>query len=181
MPATEATLAMEYNDEQNSYEFAFHVLPTVAEGEVAPVYAGLKTLIEKAGGEIFDEEAPERIDLAYNIVYVIDGKNRKFKSGYFGWVRFKLEPERLVALTESIDQEAALLRYLIIRLTRIEEECPFKFHAERKSVKMVETVSEEAETLKEAQTEKEENVEVSEKALDESLQKITGDNEEEVK
>ena len=178
MPAAEAAVATLYSDEQNSYEFAFHVLPTVAEGEVPGVFEALKSLITKAQGTIFDEEAPERIDLAYEVGKQIDGKNRKFKSAYFGWVRFRLAAEDLAKLTESIEGESTILRYLIIKLTKVEEANPFKFHENRKSVKMVEVVNEEAETLKEAQTEEEENVEVSEEALDESLQRITGDEEE---
>ena len=62
MPAAEA------NDvevaEANHYEFAFHVLPTVAEGEVPSVFGNIKDVITTTGAEIFDEEAPERFDLA---------------------------------------------------------------------------------------------------------------------
>jgi ribosomal protein S6 len=56
MPAAEANV--ELLNEQNSYELAFHVLPTVAEGEVPSVFESIKSLITKDGGEIFDEEAP---------------------------------------------------------------------------------------------------------------------------
>ena len=52
MPAAEAATA----DEKNSYEFAFHVLPTVAEGEVPTVFEALKALITNAEGEITSEE-----------------------------------------------------------------------------------------------------------------------------
>ena len=73
MPAAEA--AATTLDEQSSYELAFHVLPTVAEGEVPGVFEELKTLITNAGGECTSEEAPERIDLAYEIVRHTEGKN----------------------------------------------------------------------------------------------------------
>ena len=66
MPAAEANVVLE--NEQNSYELAFHILPTVAEGEVAGVYEALKAQIIKDGGTITDEEAPERFELAYEIV-----------------------------------------------------------------------------------------------------------------
>ena len=36
--------------EVSSYELAFHVLPTVAEGEVADVATALRSMIEAAGG-----------------------------------------------------------------------------------------------------------------------------------
>lgn len=171
MPATEAVGAT--LDERNSYEFAFHVLPTVAEGEVAGVFDTVKAHITKLG-TITDEEMPERIDLVYPIVKSLEGKNRKFTSSYFGWVRFKLEAEHIGALMEELSPESSLLRHLLIKLTPLEEAHPFRFHENRKSTKMVTVVNEE-EVIDEVRTEVEENVEVSEEALDESLEKITTD------
>jgi len=110
------------------YELAFHVLPTVAEGEVADVFTSLKTAIEKAGGTITLEEAPARFELAYEIIKLLEGRNRKFTSAYFGWVRFTLEPAQLEELTEEVEGTSQLLRHLVIRLTKAEEANPFMFH-----------------------------------------------------
>jgi len=175
MPAAEA--ANVDRDERNSYEFAFHVLPTVAEGEVPAVLESIKNHITHVGAEIFGEEAPERIDLVYPVVKHMEGKNRKFTSAYFGWIRFRLEGGKLEALMEELEGEAAILRHLTIKLTKVEEANPFRYHENRKSIKMVEIVEEDPELLKEVKTETEEG-EVSEVALEESLEKIT---EEEVK
>lgn len=172
MPAAEAKDVV--LDERNSYEFAFHVLPTVAEGEVAGVFDALKAHIAK-DGEIIGEEMPERIDLAYPIVKSMEGRNRKFTSAYFGWVRFKLEADKIASLTEELGGMQNILRHLVIKLTTLEEEHPFRFHENRKSVKMTTVVNEDAEILEPVQTEVEEDVEVSEEALDESLEKITQD------
>jgi ribosomal protein S6 len=172
MPATEAVVAVE-ETEKNSYEFAFHVLPTVAEGEVSGVFEGVKALIIKTGGECFDEEVPQHIDLAYEITKVLEGKNRKFHSAYFGWIRFRLEGEKLKRLTEDIDTSTAILRYILIKLTRVEEANPFRYHEARKAERK-HVVIEDKEILTEATKEKEaEHVEVSEEELDESLEKIT--------
>jgi ribosomal protein S6 len=178
MPAAEA--AVDTRDEKESYEFAFHILPTVAEGEVASVFETIKGHLAKYA-EMNAEEVPERIDLVYPIEKSIEGKNRKFTSAYFGWVRFKAEREKITELTEELASVQAILRHLLIKLTPLEEAHPFRFHEHRKSVKMVEVVREQPETLDEAKTEVEENVEVSEKALDESLEKITHDGADEKK
>lgn len=170
MPAAEAT--NDSFDERNSYEFAFHVLPTVAEGEVAGVFDEIKAHITKAG-EIFDEETPERTDLVYPIVKPMDGKNRKFTSAYFGWVRFKLDADKVDAIMEELNGMPMILRNLLIKLTAIEEERPFRYHEYRKSVKMTETVGEE--TVEPAPTEEEAPAEVSDTELNESLEKITGE------
>ncbi len=178
MPAVEANDGA--FDERNSYEFAFHVLPTIAEGEVVGVFESIKAHIAKEG-EIIDEELPERIDLVYPIVKSMEGKNRKFTSVYFGWVRFKLEGEKLAGLIDELSLTPMLLRHLLVKLTALEEAHPFRFHENRKSMKIVERVHEDVEILDEILTEVEEDTEVSEEALDESLEKITHDIMGEVK
>ncbi len=133
---------LENGHEVQAYEFAFHVLPTVAEGEVLGVFESLKAHITKAGGEIFDTEEPQRFDLAYEIVKYLEGKNRKFTSAYFGWIRFRLESGALTALSEELDSEKSLLRYLLIKLTKTEEQNAFRFHESIAHRKVV-TISEE--------------------------------------
>lgn len=171
MPATEATTSN--SDERNSYEFAFHVLPTVAEGEVAGIFDEIKAHITKFG-ESFDEETPERTDLVYPIVKSLEGKNRKFTSAYFGWVRFKMDGDKVDELMEELNGMPIILRHLLIKLTELEEQKPFKFHEYRRTLKTV-AVVDEADTIEEVPTEVEEDVEVSPEALDESLEKITSD------
>ncbi len=121
MPAAEAI-------ERNSYEFAFHVLPTVAEGEVPAVFAAIKAIITEHGGTITDEEAPVRFDLAYDIVKYLEGRNRTFSSAYFGWVRFSAVPTELPTINDELGRVKQLLRHLTIKLTKVEEANPFRFH-----------------------------------------------------
>jgi len=173
-------------DERNHYELAFHVLPTVAEGEVAGVFDAVKTLITSAGGELTTEEAPERFDLAYEIEQHIEGKNRKFSSAYFGWVRFKGESSMIEDLTEEVENHKDILRHLLIKLTKVEEAHPFRFHEALAQQKMVTTVEESsvvpdvttvaaevAAPVAEKKTEvtTEEPAEVDETELDKALEK----------
>lgn len=152
MPAAEA-------NESVSYELAFHVLPTVAEGEVSVVFDKIKAAITQAGAELTDEEAPERFDLAYEIIKYLEGRNRKFTSAYFGWVRFNAQVAHLDAINESVEGMNELLRHLLIKLTKVEEANPFRFH-EALEVKQVETVEENVEApAEEAKEEKKAEVE----------------------
>lgn len=178
MPAAEVNTGA-YTDEVSSYEFAFHILPTVAEGEVPETLSQIKAHITNCGGEIFDEEQPERIDLVYPVVKHLEGKNRRFNSSYFGWVRFRLQGEKLEALQEELRSESQILRFLLVKLTKVEEAHPFRFHEHRKSVKMVEVIDEEASVREHTQVEA--NVPVAEDALNESLDKITHEGENEGK
>ena len=126
MPAVEA--AVENERELAAYELAFHVLPTIAEGEVTAVFDKIKAEITKMGGELTSEEAPARFDLAFEIAQFLEGRNRKFTSAYFGWVRFNIEPNKIAEVTEMVDGTKELLRHLLIRLSKVEEENPFDFH-----------------------------------------------------
>lgn len=139
MPATEVESGV---DEQlfASYELAYHVLPTVADGEVGDVRDRIAAAITDHGGSIFDEEAPERFDLAYDIDKYLEGKHRKFSSAYFGWIRFRAERAQIESLTEVIDGDKSLLRHLLIKLTKTEEAMPFYFHHERAKEKVVTNV-----------------------------------------
>jgi ribosomal protein S6 len=100
----------------------------VAEGEVSAVFDRIKAAIESAGGQITNEEAPARFDLAYEIMKPLEGRNRRFKSAYFGWVRFELTAEKVAEITEVVEHSKDILRHLLIRLTKIEAENPFFFH-----------------------------------------------------
>lgn len=138
MPAAEA------EREANAYELAFHVLPTVAEGEVASVVDAIKSHITTAGGTITSEEAPARFELAYEIIKHLEGRNRKFTSAYFGWIRFTLTADALEEVMAEVDGMKDILRSMVIKLTKVEEANPFMFH-ESISQPKIETVSVEDE------------------------------------
>ena len=144
MPAVEAASGDER--ELVAYELAFHVLPTIAEGEVATVFDRIKADITKMGGELGVDEAPARFDLAFEIDKVLEGRNRKFTSAYFGWVRFSIEPSKIAEVTEMVEGSKEILRHLLIRLSKVEEANPFLLHpaiADR----VVETITLEAEEV----------------------------------
>lgn len=178
MPAVEADNGADER-ELASYELAFHVLPTIAEGEVPTVFQKLKDIITKHGGEITVEEEPARFDLAYDIVKYLEGRNRKFSSAYFGWVRFKTESSEIAGLNEELEGQKELLRHLLVKLSKVEEEYPFFFHEalEEQKIKTVDlgeetkeksskTAPEEDEENTEEVAEKEESVEDGAKVAD---------------
>jgi ribosomal protein S6 len=168
MPAAEVSEEAVLEIETNSYELAFHILPTVAEGEVHSVFEAIMTLITKDGGTIFDEEVPLRFELAYEIVKHFEGKNRKYTSAYFGWVRFKTPAHAIPLLLEEVESHASVLRHMLIKLSKTEEGNPFRFHDAIESFKMVTTIDEADLVAEEAQDEDtvaEVDAETVEKAL----------------
>lgn len=143
MPTTDAAPEAELSDERSSYELAFHVLPTVVEGEVADVLTALKDVITAAGGTVTDEEAPERIELAYEIIKYVEGKHRRFHSAYFGWIRFTAMPDMISTITEAVETNPSILRHLLIRLTAAEEANPFWYHEAQRAVAQVTDIDED--------------------------------------
>ncbi len=141
MPVTDAAVGAN-EIEFAAYELAYHVLPTVAEGEVGSVTDALKQLIADHQGEVFDEEGAERFELAYEIEKYLEGRNRRFGSAYFGWIRFRMNPEMMPTFDSEIEHQKSILRHLIVRLTKVEEVTPFRFH-ESLERKQVETVGDE--------------------------------------
>lgn len=135
MPVTEA-VSHAHDGDVVAYELAFHILPTVTEGEVATVNETVKNFIKNHGGEIFDEETPARFELAYEIEKYLEGKYRRFASAYFGWVRFRVTGSAIAPLLEDIEGEKHLLRHLLVRLTKVEEANPFRFHESIKDTKI---------------------------------------------
>jgi ribosomal protein S6 len=127
MPVTEA-VSHAHDGDVAVYELAYHILPTVAEGEVEAVTGELKALLTAHNAVITDEEVAARFELAYEIEKYLEGKYRRFSSAYFGWIRFTIAPAQLVALDEEIRGNKKVLRHLTIRLTAVEEASPFRFH-----------------------------------------------------
>ncbi len=167
--------------EAASYELAFHVLPTVAEGEVATVFQNLKDIITKAGGEITTEEAPARFDLAYEIIKYLEGRNRKFTSAYFGWVRFTVTPAALDEIVEGVEGTKELLRHLLIKLTKVEEENPFFLHEALAAEKATTNVDLDEEKAPEAAPAVEEAEKVEEPEADKEEKEDSAEDGEESK
>ena len=172
MPAAEAA-------DRNSYELAFHILPTVAEGEVSGEFDSIKSLITTNGGELGDEEAPDRFELAYEVIKHIDTKNRKFSSAYFGWVRFTSEATAIEMINEAMGENPNILRHIVLKLTKVEEAEPFAFHEALEDQKVV-TVDAEAPKVEEKKEEvaEEKKEEVKEEAT-EAVEEKTEEAEEE--
>lgn len=124
MPAIEAQ-SEDIADEAAHYECAFHILPTVAEEEVSAVVERLEGLITSAGGIVTSEENAGLQDLAYEIGTQIEGAGRRFNAAHFCWVRFTLAPSALSGVVEEVKHTPEILRHLVIRLMRDEEENPF--------------------------------------------------------
>jgi ribosomal protein S6 len=89
--------------------------PAVREEDLDTRVDEIKTIITDASGTIIDEARPEFIDIAYEMVKVIENKNVRFRQGYFGWIKFTLTPDQLKSVTALFDANLLIIRSLITK------------------------------------------------------------------
>lgn len=111
----DATMDAEQNESLKVYELGFHLLPTVAEDDVAVQFSHLKSFIEKRGGEFISEDFPKLRDLAYEVSKTIKSQKKRYTQAYFGWVKFTLEPEKVEEVEKDVKSFEPMLRYLLIK------------------------------------------------------------------
>jgi ribosomal protein S6 len=105
-------------DQNTVYELGFHIVPLVAEEQLAAEVAGIKSMIEAHGGTFISEDFPKMRSLAYSITKKIDAKNHKFNTAYFGWVKFETTPAEAVKIKTELDANKNVLRFLLIKTVR---------------------------------------------------------------
>jgi ribosomal protein S6 len=118
---------MEETNETQSrvYELGYLLVPTISDTDLTEATAKVQALIEKAGGNVVSTGAPEYIDLAYQMEQHVQGRINKWTQGYFGWMKFELDPSATEILKKSLDLETSIIRYLLIK-TSLENTVIFK-------------------------------------------------------
>lgn len=108
------------SDDSNKkiYELGYHVMPNLSEDEVAKVVADIKEKLSSMGGEIIAEQNPSMMNLAYEIGKEIENKIRRFKTAYFGWVKFEIETKEIEAFAALIDKNPSIIRSLMVKTVR---------------------------------------------------------------
>lgn len=112
------------NTEEVVYEIGFHLIPLVAEDEVATHVSGVKSILDKAGARVIAEEAPALTELAYTISKRIKGSREDFDTAYFGWIKFVAEREAIKEIDEAVRATEEILRFIIVKT--LQEDTRFK-------------------------------------------------------
>lgn len=104
--------------EPRIYEIGYLLSPAVRDEDLTVRVNELKESLTKLGANIFAEGNAEFIDLAYEMSRVIDNKRVRFNQGYFGWLKFEIDPSKSEELKEVLDKNTLLVRYLLIKAIR---------------------------------------------------------------
>jgi ribosomal protein S6 len=100
------------------YEVGYLFVPTISEEELQASYGNLKELISSFGGQMISDEMPKMITLAYTMLKVVANVRNKFNTAYFGWVKFEMEPAKVLELKKKLDLSPEILRFLITKTVK---------------------------------------------------------------
>ena len=101
------------------YEVGFLFVPSITEEKMNEVFSLFKdTLIQSGATAIIGEEAPKNIALAYTMEKTINNKIERFKEGWFGWVKFEIDPSLLAKLDAKLRLREDMIRHLITSTVR---------------------------------------------------------------
>lgn len=108
------------------YEAGYHIVPTVAEGDVEKVVGTIRAEIENLGGNFISEGAPSLIKLAYSMDKREGEKYAAFDRAYFGWLKFEASTDSAAKLTEAMKLNPQILRAIVFKTLREDTRAKFK-------------------------------------------------------
>lgn len=153
------------------YEVGYHILSTVKEEDVEGVVLEIRKEIEKIGGSLIAEGAPQGMKLAYAMTVNKGGKNVHYERAYFGWIKFECDASNIITLDEMLRANDDVLRYIIFKTVREDTRMVARPRMLRE-VKRTDTITS---TPKKGAEDEKAGEEVSEKDLDKALEDITNE------
>ena len=111
---------MEEEKDVNSriYEVGYLLVPTISEDDLPASYGNMKELVVSLGGEIISDETPKMINLAYPMFKMLKNIRTKFNTAYFGWVKFSMDPEKVLELKKKLDLDLNVIRFLTLKTVK---------------------------------------------------------------
>lgn len=103
---------------QKVYEVAYLVSPIVPEEKVGEVVGRIKSVLEKQGAFVLSDEFPRFKQLAYTLVKPLGGKNEKYATAFFGWIKFEGNTSVPVILQTALERDTDIVRFLVIKTER---------------------------------------------------------------
>lgn len=100
------------------YEISFIFDNKLDEGAALEKGNAIKQSIATLGGSFISEEAPYMRELAYEMVRVVNNVNVRFNEGYFGWIKFELDGDKIKELEKGLKGDDQVVRYLVVKTVR---------------------------------------------------------------
>ena len=100
------------------YEISFIFDNKLDEGEALEKGNAIKQSIATLGGSFISEEVPYMRELAYEMTRVVSNINIRFNEGYFGWIKFEMEGDKVKELEKGLKLDEEIIRYLVVKTVR---------------------------------------------------------------
>lgn len=149
------------------YEVGYHITPEAKEDDLEAIVAGIRSIIEKAGGTFIAEAAPSLMKLAYEIPVRVAGKIVMHDRAYFGWIKLEASTEAAAALEAALKVSKDVIRFIVFRTLREDTRAHIKPPTLRE-VKRTDTIK-----AAPRRTEESPATPVSEEDLDKALDVLT--------
>lgn len=104
--------------EPRVYEIGYLMLPSLGADGVADAVNEIKAKLTAMGAEHISEGEAQHIDLAYEMVKIINNQNTFLNTAYFGWLKFAINPEAIAGINKMLDNRPEVLRFLLNKTTR---------------------------------------------------------------
>ena len=150
------------------YEAGYHILPTVAEGDVEKVVGAIRSEIEKLGGTLIAEGAPSLMKLAFSMDKREGERHIAYDRGYFGWLKFEASTDSANKLMEVLKVNNQILRSIVFKTLREDTRAKFKA-PQLREVKRTDTIKAAPRRVEES------TGPVSEEKLEKALEDITAE------
>ncbi len=100
------------------YELGYLLLPSIPEENIPTMYGNLKDLVNSFGGEAVSDEIPRMMSLAYTMSKVTANVRSKFNTAYFGWLKFSMNPDKVLELKKKLDLNTDVIRFLLLKTVK---------------------------------------------------------------
>lgn len=100
------------------YEVSFIFDNKLEEATALEKANALKQSIATLGGSFISEEAPYMRELAYEMTRVVNNVNVRFSEGYFGWIKFELDGEKVKEFEKTLKSDEQVVRYIVVKTVR---------------------------------------------------------------
>lgn len=108
------------------YEVGFHIVPTVPEDGVGARVTAIRDVIEGKGGHVIADEFPRHMELTYAMTKIASNKRALYRSAYFGWIKFEVDPKDIKAIDAELKADDHILRFILVKTVRENTMAPKK-------------------------------------------------------
>lgn len=114
----EEQVTVEEKEKGVVYELSYLFMPFIAEEQLPAKTMAIKDIVTAEGGVFITEEYPRLIELAYQMESRVGNKKEKYTSGYFGWMKFELLPEKIEAVSTLVKANQEVIRFLVVKTVK---------------------------------------------------------------